>query len=282
MVAWRSLVQNQVLYRDDSPVRDTAPLDPLLDRLGAYRSSLIALSAIVGLGLTFIDANCLLREYRVLAHEICGAPDFAVAFRLHENFPTLAADQSTLFYFVAAQYFMQALLIAMAFTVLFQLLLHSVAFLAFEQLEIPAQGGLSLRLNPRDAFNEFGLMNVNEAINLTYVFIAVAMIIPVLSVANKVGADVGRSLMASLLPILLFAPAIIPVFDRIARRRRTAEQVRAADDPDLTRSFLQQRLWPFEQTALSYVGKICLAAAIASWIYVVTGELKGLFKIVGG
>lgn len=274
---------NKVLYRKESPARDTALLEPFLARFAVYRRYLVVISIAIGLLLTLIDANCLLHEYGMLGPKICGAPDFAVAFRLPRNFPNFTADHTTaLFSFVVAQYMMQVLLIAMAFTILFQLLLHSVAFLAFEQFKIPKQSKLAIRLNAQDQFCEFGLMEVNEAINLTYVFIAVAMAIPVLSVLNKPpGGDIGQTLMAILLPLLLFAPAIIPVFDRIMRRRKAAELVRAANNPKLIKSFREQRLWPFEQTALSYVGKICLAVALLFWLYVVTGEVKNLLKPFG-
>lgn len=279
--AWRSLAENRVLYRANKPLRDGSILEPFLSRLSIFRVYLIALSVIVGLVLTTIDATCLLHEYSILAPSHSCPPDFTVAFRLRENFPHFHESDQSLLKFILAQYLMQGILIAMAFTVLSQLLLHSFAFLKFESLRYPKQHGLSLRLNVADEFGEFGLSDINKAINLTYIFIAFAMIVPVLSVASKPpGADAGQILMAILLPLLLFAPAIIPIFDRIMRRNAAERAVRTQGDRDLVQSFLRQKLWPFEQTAFSYIGKICLGLAIGAWTYVTPNVLKSLVGIL--
>lgn len=284
MQAWRSLPSNKVLYQDHIAIGDVALLSDFLNQLNSYRKYLIALSLGFGLLLTLIDANCLLHEYAFWEQKICGAPDFTVAFRLLKHFPEFEVDRtSELLIFVIGQYIMQALLITMAFTILFQLLLHTIAFLGFEKFAVSKKSKFSIRLNARDDFHEFGLMSVNKAINLTYVFIAVAMVMPILSVLNKPPVfDNGRLMMAYLLPFLVFLPAFVPIFDRIARHGKVTRYVLEENDLELTKSFNKQKLWPFDNTALSYVGKTCIIAAILSWFYVATGEIKFLFNIFGG
>lgn len=284
---WQSLQRNKVLCRNGSPVKESDTLEPFVRTLRSIRPFLILVSLPAGLYLTWLDASCLLNEYGVgtPSSTTCPELDFTVAFRLSEIFTHLAGNnfvehKAALFPFVVATYVMQGILIAMAVMTLGQLLLHNIAFLFFEHWPCTKKHRLSICLNADDGWHEFGLMRMNRAINLTYVFIAIAMLIPIISVANKPVGDTGKVLMAYLLPLLLFAPATITFLDRALRWNEAISAVDATNDPELKKSFLEQKLWPLDQTGLALLGKFCLGLAAASWVYVVAGDLKALLGAV--
>jgi hypothetical protein len=284
--AWRTLHKHGVLFKGsrENPVDTGDALRDLIPTMRKSRRWIAMVSLIAGIIVSAIDASCLWHEFGIFApRAACVAADFDIAFRLPQAFPSFkVVDKGVLLGFVVAQYLMQAVLIAMAFVVLLQLLLHTWSFLRFERLAIPRQRDLLLRLNPVDPLREFGLSRLNRAINLTYIFIAAAMAIPVLSVANKPAADIGSLMMALLLPLVLATPAIIPIADRILRRSEVEDWVLDRKDPKINEAYEKQRLWPFEDTGLAWVGKICIGVALAEFGYVITREVSALLRTIGG
>lgn len=152
---------------------------------------------------------------------------------------------------VIVAYLMQGLLIAMGFMLLFQILVHLYAFsflALFPFRHVEARG---IRLNFRDEMGEFGLADWNNAMNYTYVIIAVGMLIPIISVINQPEAhDDGRQLLFTvLLPLLLFVPILWSFFTRVAlqlRFKRNFQRLSASEKDD----YKDQVLWPFNKVAI--------------------------------
>lgn len=285
MEGWRSLPSEGVLYRQGAQTLLQEEITPILDYLTSWRVLIAIVSIGVGIILTTIDGFCLLQEYGVIGYKECSAKDFTIAFRLQKYFPEFSSqDKTILGFFVVAQYLMQGILIGMSFIVLFQLLLHSFVFLLFEHFHMAISQALAIRLNIRDMAREFGLSKVNEAVNFTYIFIAIGMSIPVLSVMNKPDrVDAGRLLMAIFLPLLLGLPAAIPLLERILRRRAARVEVKAIDTDEIWKLFREQKLWPMMGTPFAWLGAGSLVYAASCWAYVAAPYLPPPIRgLLGG
>lgn len=281
MSGWRSLPSEGVLHCHEAPASRHDAFDSLLSRFREWRRYLAIVAIPLGLLVSAVDGVDLLQEFgwitldcRPRSH--CSTDDFTVAFRLPEAFG--AQTKTVIGWFVLAQYTMQGLLISLAFLVLFQLILHSVVFLRFERLRPIRSAGMSIRLNPCDPAQQFGLSVVNHAINITYVFIAIGMVIPLISFINKPRADTGTLLMTWLLPLVLALPAAIPLVERYSRQREAEARVKAESFDGLWISFHKQHLWPMIGTPFSWIGLSCLMFSGLIWARIAGPEIWDFVK----
>ena len=276
MKAWRNLPSREVIYREGALDTDAGSLGPLIARLQDFRPYLVALSVLLGLLLTAVDAGCLWAEYGAFGPptSTCCERDFTIAFRLRDAFPSIAP--STNGWFVVAAYLLQGALITYGWLALLQLVLHSYSFLRFETLKTVASGQLQMLLNYKDPLREFGLTDVNRAINLTYIFIALGLALPVLSAYWNPEPDLGQWLLRILLPLIVLVPAAIPVAERMSRIVEAGERMRRDPDPTAQEQFAKQSLWPFEKTQIGYVGKIAAAVAAGEYLYLITKNIKDI------
>ncbi len=184
--------------------------------------------------------------------------------------------------FVLVAYLLQGGLIALAWFAFLQISLHGLYFATFESRSNIRRKRLVLRLNIRDPLHEFGLSEVNRAINTMYVLVALGMILPVLSAAGQqsTSADLGQLLLRWLLPFILLIPLIVPLADRYFRLREAADRVRKSDDRSDAEEFSKQQLWPLEKTQIAYLGKAMAASAAAEYLYVVGRNAADLLKKV--
>ena len=237
------------------------------------RPFLVALSVLLGLLLTAVDAGCLWAEYGVFGppRVVCTERDFTIAFRLSEF---SSVSQSMNGWFVVAAYLMQGALITYGWIALLELVVHSYCFWRFEHFRRIEPIGLRILLNYKDPLQEFGLSDVNRAINITYVFIAAGMCLPVLSAYWNPEPDLGQWLLRILLPSILLVPAAIPIAERMARIDEAAERMRRDSDPKAQEQYGKQSLWPFEKTQIGYVGKIAAAIALGEYMYLITKNIK--------
>lgn len=273
--AWQGLPTREVVFRNG--VLETSPdsLTFVVDRLSALRPLALGLAVLLGMGLSAVDAGCLWAEYGVIgaARAACSETDFTIAFRL-DAFAGI--DRSANGWFVLAGYVMQGGLASYALFALMQLLLQSSYFLSFEKRPLVAPRGLAIRLNYRDPLREFGLGQVNRAINTTYVFIALGMALPVLSAFWNPAPDFGQWTLRVLLPLIVLFPAGIPIFERVSRVAEAADRMRKDPDPGAPDDYAKQRLWPFDQTQIGYVGKTAAGLAFAEYGYLITRNISDL------
>jgi hypothetical protein len=277
--AWRSLPANGVLYRNGNKETDESALDRFLDHIRGKRFPLVIASVAFGLILTALDAGCLWMEYGVLSKSAaCAESDFSVAFRLPDVFPPVGKTADGLFNLFV--YFLQGMLIAYALLALMQVYLHGFYFWRFEHAQLASEEGLSLRLNSDDPLREFGLTEVNRALNTLFITMALGMAIPVLSAAFQQSdiPDLGQWMLRIILPIALIAPLIIPMTDRYIRQKEEKLRVLASRDDTTVEKFINQKLWPFEGTHVGYVGKTAAIIALGEYIYLFTRNFIDILK----
>ena len=274
--AWRELYSHEILWKGDKVCVNKEGIADFLESLNKTRPRLIVISIALGIFLTAIDAGCLWQEYGIFGspEPSCSEPDFSIAFRL-PIFPD-ASNSTANGWFVFAAYLLQGGLIAFAWLAFLQIAVHSYSFLNFENR--PANiDQLEIRLNYRDKLNEFGLRDVNRAINITYIFIAIGMVLPILSAYNNPQMDLGQWLLRVFLPLILLLPAVVPMAERVKRIKKASERMKHDPDKNAAKDFAKQKLWPFEQTQIGYLGKIAAGIVIIEYGYLVTRNLAIFF-----
>lgn len=273
--AWKNLHSHGVLWKGNEVISDpTAVLDVVTD-LEEWRPYLAGASIAVGLLITALDMGCLWTEYGVFGDSApaCEQRDFTFAFRL-TAFPGVGQYENGLF--VLAAYLLQGGLIAYASMAFLQLTTQSFYFLSFESRSANTNQ-LEVRLNYQDPLREFGLADVNRAINITYVFIALGMLLPVLSAYWNPEPDFGQWILRTLIPIVLLIPAAIPITERVSRVKEAAKRMRrSSPDPEAEENFDKQRLWPFEGTQIAYIGKAAVTIAAMEYAYLITKNITRL------
>lgn len=240
MEAWRSLPGKKVVKKSNGNTINTTVLDSFFNTLKRQRRWLICVALILGLGLTAWDAGRLWGEYGIVPVEVfcqeqnCEDPDFTVAFRLPNAFGDVNKHWNGLFVIFA--YLMQGGLIFLALLTLFQVCLHTVSFIRFEKFPEVRKNELEITLNFRDLIYQFGLSEWNRAINYSYWAIAVGLLIPIISHASQEQGkppDTGQILLQFLLPLLLLAPAALPVAGRFLRLRKVDDMIKTPEDAEL-------------------------------------------------
>lgn len=275
--AWWAIPSHGVLWKGNHVCTDTNALTVIVATLRKTRPYLFVPALLLGGLLSALDAGCLWREYGVFGAShpaACIEDDFTVAFRLNEKFPNASISSNG--WFVLVAYFLQAGLIGYAWVVNFQLALHSYYFLKFETLSANPDR-LSLRLNYRDPVREFGLSGINRAINITYVFIALCMLLPVLSAYQNLDLDLGQLLLRIFLPLVLLVPIVVPIAERITRVKEAAERMRRDPEPGAQDDFAKQRLWPFEGTHIGLIGKAAALMIAGEYLFLFSRNFKDLW-----
>ena len=107
-------------------------------------------------------------------------------------------------------------------------------------------------------------------------FIALGMILPVLSAFWNPEPDFGQWTLRVLVPLIVLMPAGIPIVERVSRVAEDADRMRRDPDPEAREEYAKQRLWPFEQTQIGYVGKIAAGVAAAEYAYLITRNVANL------
>lgn len=268
---WRNLVRNRLLWRDNALETDNGSLEPFIYELTRLRPILFAVSILIGLALTSLDAGCLWKEY-LTPGLVYACPrndvDFSVAYWLPINVNPVANG-----IFVLVVYLLQGLLIAYALFATFQMILHSASLLLFERLSFARQHHYEIHLNARDPLRQFGLFEVNKALNVVYIFIALGMVAPFLSIElafeNHETMGIGKQLLRICIPLILFVPLAIPIADRAFRYPDIASRVRATQQTSDADELDKQKLWPFDPvTRIGLIGKACFAVAFLEYSYV--------------
>lgn len=268
--AWEKLPERGVLYSADGKIcKDTESTGGIIADLEQRRPLLAFLSIFVAVILTVVDAGCYWSEYLggddnrkntidntliwMGIETTCSDKDSFVAYRLGKYFGDVGKVENGIFVTIA--YILQSALGAYAIFALLQILIQSFYFLQFENRRANVQQ-LHIRLNYCDRFREFGLTDVNEAINFSYVFIAFGMLLPTLSAHYHSEPEFGQVLLQFLLPFILLAPAAIPVLERTRRVRMARERMIDDPDPDAEESYFRQKLWPFVGNTFSWIGNL--------------------------
>jgi len=229
--------------------------------------------------LTAIDAGALWFEFDVFNGTLISQDtDFTVAYRLPAIFPNVDKTANGLFNLYV--YFLQGCLISYGWLLLMQITLHGIKFWRFERLNYAKQEKLCIRLNISDPLREFGLAEVNRAVNSVYISIAFGMLIPIVSAVSQKSnvPDLGQWLLRSLLPLILLAPLFIPLADRSSRLKEATNRLLDSTDEEKSKIFREQKLWPFEGTQIGYLGKAAAAFAAVEYLFLFTRNILDLIK----
>jgi hypothetical protein len=170
-------------------------------------------------------------------------------------------------WFDCAAYLCQSVLISLAFLSLFQVLIHTFWFGFIERKRLGKEEKIMVDLRVDDPLYEFGMSEWNRAINIGYVFAAIAMVVPTLSHFSQLPAcrlDLGQRLLG-LTGTLLIAPAVLPTLARFWRIRQADALVQNIGTKDLADLYDKQRIWPFDRF---HIGKIMLAVAFIQYLIV--------------
>lgn len=266
MNAWHSIHKHSLLYVGNNIELTNSKILPLLLRIEYSRKYLVIISIALGLIITALDAGCLWSEYGVFGSIQCVERDFSVAYSM-SSFPD--ADKFTNGLFNIFAYLLQGFLIAGGFLALFQMTLHATFFLKFENIKEAQDRSLILRLNIKDPLHEYGITEFNRALNVTYIFIALAMVIPIISAASQQSTtfDFGQWLLRVLLPLLLLLPLIISYLDRVLRSQEATDRVISSSNKEDEDSLAKQKLWPFEGSRIGYLGKMAATIVIGEYAY---------------
>jgi len=277
--AWSNIHSHSLLYSKDKVVSDDSAIAPLIYKFESSRKYLLMFSLVVGLSISALDAGCLWTEYGIIQDDspstaaMCKERDFTVAFTMAEpdqDFP--GAKKFSNGMFTIYVYLLQGVLIAAGFLALLQMILHTGSLLFFERISEAKNKSLHIRLNIRDKYHEFGSRDFNRAINTVYVFIAIAMVIPVLSHYHQVpgtAPDFGQICLRYLLPLILFLPIALYFSDRMNRSKEISIESEGDED-----GYAKQKLWPFDQTQIGYIGKMMAGFAVAEYGYIAGVSLK--------
>jgi hypothetical protein len=279
--AWRSLPKNHVIYQKEERVTDDGFLDNFLSHIQNKRKYLVFLSIFLGLLLTAIDAGPLWFEYDIFSGNIKEVDeDFTIAYRLQSHFPPVTKYSNGLFNMFV--YSLQGFLIAYGWLVLFQITLHGYLFWRFENSKYAKEKGIAIRLNYQDPIREFGLSEVNRAINSVYITIVIGMMIPIISATyqNTPAPDLGQILLQWLLPLVLLVPLLIPLADRYSRLKEVTDRVLKSSDTTASSHLKEQILWPFERTQIGYIGKAAAGIAAVEYTYVYGGNLVKIINAI--
>ena len=279
--AWKSIHDHSVIYSNDGAEATASMLAPLIHKIESKRKYILIISVILGLLITSIDAGCIWGEYGLIeGMQQCHERDFSVAFAMKDTFPDADITSNGLFNIYV--YFLQGALIAAGWIALLQLTIHTYYIFRFEETKEAKNASLTLQLNINDPLQEFGFTEVNRALNIAYINIALVMVIPVLSTANQQldYADLGQWLLRILLPLLILLPILITYIDRIGRIKEASNRALKSNNKEDHEDFLKQRLWPFDKTQLAYVGKIAVGVAVVEYIYLINGNVISLINAI--
>jgi len=268
MDAWKGLAANGVVYEDENPVEKFPSLDLFLSSFVRRRRIIVAISFVLGVVITIVDMGCLWSEYGIMSSRTaCEERDFSVAFNIPSVFPNASVVGTIVFNIFA--YSMQASLIMLGFLSLSQISMHGWAFFRFEKLSIIKNKALSIKLNYKDPLREFGVSDINRAINTMYITIAMSMIAPMLSAVEQETAavDFGQLMLRYILPLIILAPLIIPFADRFFRHNEAVKRARAAGSPEELDKLREQKLWPFDGGPIGYAGKVAFLLVFSEYVF---------------
>jgi len=232
------------------------------------RAIALTFSLAIGIGLSVIDSRTAFDFFQNPGslQQSCAERDFTVAILLPKDFPK--AHWFSNLWFDCAAYLCQSVMISLALLSLFQVLIHTFWFGFLERTRLGKEQNIVVDLMVDDPLHQFGLSEWNRAINLGYVFAAVAMVVPTLSHFSQLPdckLDVGQHLLG-LTGTLLIAPAVLPTLARFWRIRRAEALVQSIGGEELSGLYHQQKIWPFDPY---HIGKIMLALAVIQFLIVV-------------
>jgi hypothetical protein len=268
--AWKGLRATCVLHTPNYRRIKEESLAKLLRKLVQARVVALTFSLAIGIGLSVLDSRTAFDFFQNpgLLQQSCAERDFTVAILLPKEFPR--AHWFGNLWFDCAAYLCQSVLISLAFLSLFQVLIHTFWFGFIERTKLGKEQKVMVDLMVDDPLYEFGMTEWNHAINIGYVFVAVAMAVPTLSHFSQLAAcklDLGQHLLG-LTGTLLIAPAVLPTLARFWRIRQANALVQSIGTEELRNLYDKQKIWPFDRF---HIGKIMLAVAFMQYL-IVTGH----------
>jgi hypothetical protein len=283
--AWRDLIAGgkSVIYANGERVTDQSFLEPLiasLVKLGR-RCSYWALA--VGLLLAAIDFGCLWDEFGFFSWPYrCREHGFSYAFSHVEMFPGSRVTYASNLAFDAVAFSMEGLLVAIALQSLAQICLHSGYLMFFEHCKFARVRQARIILDHKDPIGEFGVSSFNNAINVSYALIAIGMLVPCVSAFKNSTPpfDIGQYLQKILLPLILIAPAVFPIAERVRRIADVRRHIATMGLADEYADYEKQKLWPWDQRFIGAIGKISILVILVEYSYVAFHSPELLIELV--
>ena len=294
--------------------RDMAAQGPLtggVEGFGRFRNKLrlwaFGGAVVVSSVINMVDSGCLMacydhpwRDYPPFlwgVNEHCGEDvDMFIAFRHPEFYEDAlwATDTARTLngWFAFYAYLLQLSLIVMGWMALLQIAIHQSTFGLLARESYRAKLQVALDLDMTDPLRECGIAVWNTALNRTYVFISVAMIVPIISHGAQAGGeapDVGQVMLQVFVPLLFLVPIGLGLAGRQAHFERAKHVFRkeigakkvSEDGED---AFHKQGVWPFDQNV---VGKAAFGVILVEYAFlssnapaVIKGFVSGVAKAV--
>jgi hypothetical protein len=186
---WKSIRDQGVIHTDEYRYASRDHLASILRFLRRSRPALFVCACLIGLVLATIDsrsAYSLLSKSPTELADKCLDRDFFIAAVLTDSYFPRATWAGTI-WFGAWCFLMEGALVALSFMCLLQIVFHGIMFTFFEGSRLSRQYRLSISLRANDPVEEYGLERWNYAINRGYVFVAFAMLVPLISHWSQIG-----------------------------------------------------------------------------------------------
>ncbi len=147
---------------------------------------------------------------------------------------------------------MQGALISIAFMLLFQIAISIFEFGKISLLPFVNSEGVGIMLNNQDRMGEFGLSSWNKSLNFTFLIIAIAMLIPIVSFSSQpIGSrDAGQNLISIFVPLIFLVPICSSLVIRATIFNRLKGEFHSLSKDDQV-GFLHQEIWPFNKDVVS-------------------------------
>lgn len=283
--AWRDLIagDKSVIFANGEKVTDPSFLEPLIASLLKIQRRCSYWALAVGLLLAAIDFGCLWEEFGFFNWAYrCREHGFTYAFSHVEMFPGSRITYASNLAFDAVAFSMEGLLVALALQSLAQICLHSGYLMFFERCEFARVRHALIILDHKDPIGEFGVSSFNNAINVSYALIAIGMVVPCLSAFKNATPpfDIGQYLQTILLPLILLAPAIFPVAERVRRIADVRRHIATTGRNEEYADYEKQKLWPWDQRFIGAIGKVSILLILIEYSYIAFHSPQLLLELI--
>jgi hypothetical protein len=305
MDAWRLDSESEIpiLRNKNGSIINEGNRDKLIVSLLRYRAMIIIIAFLSSIIFNWNDTRKTRDAYYADSYfdqifNICDEPDFFVKwlyeYSIDNSIPAINIDCSQIkeefgnthgflkkinavnppasqVYVTLTSYFQQVVLVFFAFTMFFQVLLQIIFFGFFNQFSVAKDNNITIWLNHRSEFYEFGLRRWNYALDTMYWAFTVGLIIPIISrLAQPTQAlDTGQKSGSVLLVSLTVLPFLLTIFSRQRwvwdcehRIAKISDKIKKSRELEMYR---KQKLWPLDSKLFAKVA-ILLALSLLHYL----------------
>ncbi len=263
--SWKSLVDEGMVQKANGNPEPNI-LDSLNNEFVRHRKLiLIPISIVLAIVVMAIDTGEL-RDiyYDEISIDEFSERDWTVAWLLESD---AIHTKSSNAIFIILAYIQQFVIIMFGFIALLQIWYHVWLFHRPDILKSIKENNLKLSLDPYSNLREFGLERWNQAINSIYWWLAIALLVPIVSRASQGDGpiDFGQVMINWLVPLLFLSPMLFTIIARQKKMEAVWDIVRNEKSTGKVDLFHKQLLWPLDKNWASKLG-IILAFALLSYL----------------